>query len=269
MRNTLVIILFAFSTTAFGQLAELGLFGGATNFMGDVGASGLSVPQGWVGGMNFRFQFNEHYGLRVSGNYGQIAAKDEMSSWESKKDRNLSFRSTIWEASIMMEINFFDYVTGSRKKTHSPYIFVGLGIFGFNPQAQYTDGEWYDLQPLSTEGQATSLNAQGQYGLIGLSLPFGIGYRWSIGNSTSIALEMGFRPTSTDYLDDASKNYVNPAELASIKGEVAAYFADRSLSQTDKTGYARANDLNNDWYVFTGIHLYVALTPKNERCSRF
>ena len=269
MRKALVIILFAFSTASFGQLAELGLFGGATNFMGDVGPSGLYPPQGWVAGLNFRYQFNEHYGVRLSGNYGTVAADDANSNWESRQDRNLSFQSTLWEASIMMEINFFDYVTGSKKKNHSPYVFVGLGLFGFNPQGLYTDGEWYDLQPLSTEGQATSLNAQSQYGLVGISLPFGIGYRWSIGNNTSIAIETGFRSTSTDYIDDASTDYVDPVELASIKGEVAAYFADRSFSETDKTGYARANNLNNDWYMFTGIHLYFALTPKNERCSRF
>lgn len=269
MRKSLIIILFALSFAAQGQYSELGFYGGGTNFIGDVGYSGINIPKGWVAGINYRYQFNYHYSIRISGSYGLVAADDAESTWPSRQERNLSFRSNLWEGALILEINFLEYMTGSKKRKHSPYIFAGIGLFGFNPQGQYTDGKWYDLQPLSTEGQGTNLNSKGSYGLSGLSLPMGIGYRASIGRNASIAIEMGFRTTSTDYLDDVSEKYVNTAELAKIKGDIAAYFADRSLSATDKTGYARGNNLTNDWYVFTGIHLYFALTAKNERCSGF
>jgi hypothetical protein len=269
MRNWLVIILFALSTAANAQFTELGLFAGGTNFYGDVGNSGVHAPTGWVGGLAFRYQFNPHYGVRFSGSYGELNNDDANSPWASKQDRNLRFRSPIWEGAILLEINFLEFVTGSRTMKHSPYIFGGISLFGFNPQAQFLDGNWYDLQPLSTEGQGTTLNGAGAYGLNGISLPFGIGYRISIGTNTSIAIETGFRATSTDYLDDASGYYVDNAALAAEAGGLSAYFADRTLSDTDKTGYARANNQNKDWYVFTGIHLYIALTPKNERCSGF
>ncbi len=269
MRKSLIIILFTMAHLAQAQFTEIGLFGGGSNFIGDVGNSNISIPNGWVAGLNFRHQFNNYYAIRVMGNMGTIQANDAESNWVSKQQRNLSFRSSIWEVGVLMEINFLEFVTGSKKMTHSPYIFGGLAIFGFNPQAQFIDGEYYDLQPLGTEGQGTSLNNKGKYGLAGISLPFGIGYRWSIGKNTSIALETGFRPTSTDYLDDASTYYVNNAALAQEAGAMAAYFADRSTSGTDKTNYPRANKDNNDWYVFTGFHLYFTLTPKNERCKRF
>ncbi len=269
MRKWLIITVFAIPAMLQAQFTELGVFGGGTNFLGDVGNQNIHVPQSWVAGLTFRYQFNPHYGIRFQGRIGEVKNDDALSNWVYKQERNLSFRSSLWEAAVMVEINFFEYITGSKKKNHTPYIFAGIGLFGFNPQAQYTDGEWYDLQPLGTEGQGTQLNASGKYGLAGISLPFGIGYRWSIGNSTSIALETGLRTTSTDYLDDAGGTYVDRTQLLQESGEMAAYFADRSLSQTDKAGYARANNQNNDWYVFTGIHLYIALTPKNERCSRF
>jgi hypothetical protein len=269
MRKWLIIIGFAFPTLVSAQLTELGIYGGGTNFLGDVGNQSIHLPQSWVAGITLRHQFNEHYGIRFQGRLGELKNSDAMSNWVHKQERNLSFRTPIWEAAVMVEFNFFEYVTGSKKKNHSPYIFWGVGLFGFNPQAQYTDGEWYDLQPLGTEGQGTQLNATGKYGLAGLSMPFGIGYRWSIGNSASFAIETGFRRTSSDYIDDAGGSYVNSILLEEEAGTLAAYFADRSLTQTDKTGYARANDQNNDWYVFTGFHLFIALTPKNERCSRF
>ena len=269
MRNALIIILFSFSLLAKAQFSELGIFAGGTNFLGDVGNQQIHLPQGWVAGINYRYQFNPHYGIRFMGNLGELANDDANSNWVAKQERNQRFRSSIWEVGVLVEINFLEYITGSRKMNHSPYIFGGLAIFGFNPQAQYLDGKWYDLQPLGTEGQGTAQNPTGKYGLAGISLPFGIGYRWSLGNNFSFALETGLRTTSTDYLDDTSGEYANTTQLAIDRGEVAAWFADRSLSDTDKTGYNRGNDANKDWYVFTGFHIYIALTPKNERCSRF
>jgi hypothetical protein len=269
MRNRLIIIFFALAGAVNAQFNELGIFVGGSNFYGDVGNSSLHLPTSYVGGLTFRHQFTPHYGVRLSGSYGEITNDDASSNWVSKQDRNLRFRSPIWEAALVLEINFLEFVTGSRTMKHSPYIFGGIGLFGFNPQAQYSDGEWYDLQPLGTEGQGSDLNGVGKYGLNGISLPFGIGYRISIGTNTSIAFETGFRVSSSDYIDDAGGHYVNNVALAEASGDIAAYFADRSLSDTDKTGYARANNQNKDWYVFTGVHLYFSLTPKNERCSGF
>jgi len=33
---------------------------------------------------------------------------------------------------------------------------VGVGVFWFNPQGRATNGRWYNLKPLSTEGQGLS-----------------------------------------------------------------------------------------------------------------
>lgn len=269
MRKLLIITLFASAQLVQAQFTELGVFGGGTNFIGDVGQSGFSVPQGWVAGISMRHQFNAHYGVRAFGNLGTLAASDALTNIDYKLERNLSFRSSIWEVGLMLEINFFEYATGSNKKNHSPYIFGGISLFGFNPEGQYVDGNWYELQPLGTEGQGTAQNRTAPYSLSGLAIPFGIGYRASIGNNTSIAFEVGFRTTSTDYLDDAGGYYADKTALAATSGEIAAYFADRSLSDTDKTDLPRASAQYNDWYVFTGIHLYFAITPKNERCKRF
>lgn len=269
MRNWLVITTLLVAISSHAQYNEIGVYGGGTNFLGDVGNQSFHAPQSWVAGISFRHQFNYHYGLRAQANIGELTNDDALSTWVYKKERNQRFRSSIWEVSLVLEINFLEYITGSKKKKHSPYLFGGIALFGFNPQAQYTDGKWYDLQPLGTEGQGTTLNPTGRYGLAGISMPFGFGYRWSVAPSISIAAEIGLRSTSTDYMDDTSGDYVNSALLAQESGDVAAYFADRSLSDTDKTGYARGNYQNNDWYVFSGIHLYIALTPKNERCAGF
>jgi len=265
----LTILFFSFlSIATFGQLSEFGLGGGGTNFIGDVGNYGFYAPQRWYAVGEFRHQFDEHYAIRASGSYGQIYANDAQSSLDYRNDRNYEFRSNIFEAAVMMEFNFLPYITGSKTKGHSSYLFGGIGLFTFNPQGKY-NGDWVDLQPLSTEGQGTSLAQLTPYGRTGFSLPFGMGYRVSLGKDISMAFEVGFRTTSTDYLDDVSHKYVDPTLLAQEKGEVAGYFADRSLSSSDKTSTDRGNSLTNDWYVFTGIKFFFAITPKKERCKRF
>lgn len=270
-RNALHIIFLSFALSGLAQTyTEVGAFGGGTNFKGDVGPTSIYPPQGWVAGLSVRQQFGAHYAVRLYGSTGTYTASDANSTWVYRRDRNQSFRSNITELGMMMEVNFLEYVTGSRRDRHSPYLFGGIGIFSFNPQGKYSDGQWYDLQPLGTEGQGTTLtNNTSPYGLSGICIPLGLGWRFSLADNVSLAIETGMRITSSDYLDDVSGYYVDPTELAAQNGAMAAYFADRSLSDTDKTGYARGQSNRNDMYFFTGIHLFIALTSKNERCSRF
>lgn len=263
-----VHIVFAVLLPVFGsaQLAEIGVFGGASNFAGDVGYG--FIPKGYAVGLVFRHQFDERYSLRVQGNYGQISANDADAMTKYKQNRNLEFQSDIWEGAFMIEFNFFKYITGSKKYWHTPYIFGGLGFFNYNPKATF-DGDLYELQPLGTEGQGSSQSNSAPYGLWGLNIPFGLGYRVSVADNVSFAAEIGFRSTSTDYLDDVSGRYVDVQQLERENGALAAYFADRSLTDTDKTETLRGDADRNDWYVFSGVTLFIALTPKGERCKRF
>jgi hypothetical protein len=261
-----IVILMFLPVFGWAQLAELGLYGGTSNFVGDVGYG--FIPKGYSAGLVYRYQFDERYGLRVQGTYGKISAQDSDSPAKYKTNRNLEFESSIFEGALMIEFNFFKYITGSKKYWHTPYIFGGLAFFNFNPQASF-EGELYELQPLGTEGQGTSLSNNAPYGLWGLNIPFGLGYRVSVSENVSFSAEVGFRSTSTDYLDDASGSYVDAQRLANENGDIAGYFSDRSLTDTDKTGTLRADAGKNDWYVFSGVTLFIALTPKGERCKRF
>jgi len=248
------------------QLTEIGAFGGASNFVGDVG-NGF-IPKGYSAGIIYRFQFEERYSIRAQAMYGKISANDADASPAYKVNRNLNFESSVFEIAVMAEFNFFEFITGSKKKSHSPYIFGGVGVFNFNPTA-VVNGESFALQPLGTEGQGSSLSNNANYGLWGLSLPFGLGYRYTPADNISISVEIGFRNTTTDYLDDVSGLYVNTKKLENESGAEAAFFSDRSITPTDKTGTMRGDSDRNDWYVFSGITLFVALTPQGERCKRF
>ncbi len=105
-----IVILLFLPVFGWAQLAELGLYGGTSNFVGDVGYG--FIPKGYSAGLVFRYQFDERYGLRVQGTYGKVSAQDSDSPSKFKTNRNLEFESAIFEGALMIEFNFFKYITG-------------------------------------------------------------------------------------------------------------------------------------------------------------
>ncbi|MDX1628722.1 MAG: DUF6089 family protein, partial [Fulvivirga sp.] len=122
--------------------------------------------------------------------------------------------------------------------------FTGITVFHHNPQAYVNEnsslpeaGTWVDLEPLGTEGQYTdpALLAGSQnegietYSNFQVAIPLGLGVRYRLNQVFDISFEMSFRYLFTDYIDDVSKNYVDPAVLNS---DLARELADRSGEAT-------------------------------------
>lgn len=269
MINRLIIsALFLFGAASIqAQHFEVGMFAGGSNFIGDVGNYRPHLPTGYSGGLFVRYNFNRHWALRLHGNYGHISNADSLSGMAYRQQRNLSFESEIWELGLTAEFNFLEFEPGTNH-WHTPYLMGGFGIFSFNPMAEYA-GEMYELRPLGTEGQQTSANNAAFYAEGSSFLLFGMGYKWAIGDFTSIGVESTFRSTATDYLDDVSGFYPEPGVLLEERGEVAAALSDRSLTESNKQDALRGNPANNDWYIFTGITLQFKFEELYEKCTSF
>jgi hypothetical protein len=251
----------------YAQKVEIGLTGGGTNFIGDVGNNAFHLPNSWYGGLFYRANFNPYWAMRISANRGHIHANDAESDWAWRQHRNLNFESEITEVSLWFEFNFYSF-EGRRKNANSLYIFGGIGVFFFDPVTTY-EGETVRLQPLGTEGQNSSLSNDGNYSLSDYILPFGLGYKYSASRLMTIALEVGFRRTGTDYLDDVSGYYVDNDILAAENGALAAALADRTGDPRSKHGQLRGNSNRDDWYIFSGITLSFKLYSAREKCARF
>ena len=147
-----------------------------------------------------------------------------------------------------------------RHYNFTPFIYGGLNVFHFNPKTYY-NGQWIALQPLSTEGQNTSINADPNYRLTQLALPFGFGFKYQVTPELTIAYEMGARKTFTDYLDDVSGNYTDLSVLASEKGSLAAelsYRGDEIFGKELTSSYLgeqRGNSSNKDWYLINSLSI--------------
>ena len=98
---------------------------------------------------------------------------------------------------------------------------AGVAVLRHNPKALYA-GQWYELQPLSTEGQGLpEYPGTKPYSRFQLTIPVIGGIKYAINDMINVFLEFGPRITFTDYLDDVSTNYPDEAALRAAKGDIA------------------------------------------------
>ena len=107
-------------------------------------------------GVSLRKNLNRRFALRGQFIYGRLSANDQASKSSFQLNRNLNFSTPIYELSSTIEFNFLEYDPLIRKYQFSPYSFIGLSIFRFNPETEI-EGSVYELQPLATEGKSYSL----------------------------------------------------------------------------------------------------------------
>ncbi|HYM92593.1 MAG TPA: hypothetical protein VET23_00505 [Chitinophagaceae bacterium] len=148
---------------------EVGVGIGPSFFLGDIGGN-RGEGKTFVKDVNFPFTKlmkgfylnvypTEWLGFRVAANLGELEAFDSIITNHGgeelyRKDRNLDFRSKLSEAYVAAEFYptvFLEKSDGLLYKLR-PYGVIGVGMFHFNPQGQYTNPNgtktWVDLKPL-------------------------------------------------------------------------------------------------------------------------
>ena len=268
--NTLLLaVLFIFISTTesnaqYKPNQEFGILGGTGYYIGDMNSTHFNNLR-VAGGITYRKNFDRRFTFKSSALYTNVYANDENSKDAIKVNRNLKFKSDIIELSGQIEFNFLPYETGNSLYNWTPFIFTGVSIFNYNPQAEGSDGQWYNLQELGTEGQGTtSFPNRKKYSLTQLSVPFGGGVKIGVSDNFNIIVEYGLRKTFTDYIDDVSTTYVGiPSEFTNIAIELA----DQSIDGPQLAGIARGDETNKDWYSFSGITLSFRLQGKTKGCN--
>jgi hypothetical protein len=268
--NTLifaVLFIFISTTESYAQYKsnqEFGILGGTGYYIGDMNSTHFNNLR-LAGGITYRKNFDRRFTFKSSALYTNVYANDENSKDAIKVNRNLKFKSDIIELSGQIEFNFLPYETGNSLYNWTPFIFTGVSIFNYNPQAEGSDGQWYNLQEIGTEGQGTtSFPNRKKYSLTQLSVPFGGGVKIGVSDNFNIIVEYGLRKTFTDYIDDVSTTYAGiPSEFTNIAIELA----DQSIDGPQLAGIARGDETNKDWYSFSGITLSFRLQGKTKGCN--
>jgi hypothetical protein len=282
------------------QPIEVGITLGASNYMGELSPFIALNETKPMGGIICRFNYSDFITLRGNALFGQISGSDKnYPDIEERAKRNLSFKSDIIEIGGTIEYNIFGYGETQRFNPASPYVFAGISVFKFNPLAYFEympdvhlaseygqdiarfDKTWVELQPLSTEAQETTkFNDRRRYSLTQVSIPIGVGYKAQFDDVWAWGIELGFRKTFTDYLDDISMTYVDPQITRGSNGGLAAAMADRTpeLRRTDwvndygseeRLGARRGDETNKDWYLFLNFTLTRKITGGKTTCFQF
>ncbi|HSU27068.1 MAG TPA: DUF6089 family protein, partial [Chitinophagaceae bacterium] len=232
-------------------------FGGASAYCGEL--SSKFFPGGLTNGVigvSFSYELGEQILLRNGINYTVLGGADRFSDNQNSKDRNLSFETSLLEFSVLGEYYLFNLYD----RRYSPYAFVGLAVYHYNPYAYDLNVQRVYLKPLSTEGQGLAAYPDRKpYSLTQFAIPFGGGIKFAIGEKIRVGLELGMRKLFTDYLDDVSKNYIDPNDLFAAKGQQAVDLSYRG-DEVGNPNYPsklvqRGNENTKDYYYFAGIHL--------------
>jgi hypothetical protein len=274
MKKSLLVftLLLITSLTGFSQGSEIGPFIGGSYYLGDLNPDNQFYNTRLAYGIIYRRPLNPRYAIKANFIIGEVRAFDEDNRNQFNRNRNLNFRSNIYDLSGQLEFNFLPFELGTPGKAFSPYIFAGISIFRFNPQG-LVNGQWVNLRPLRTEGQGTNA-APGRdvYSLTQMAFPFGAGIKLALGNRLGLNVEWSLRYTSTDYLDDVSTTYPDLNVLARERGAFAASMSDRSLTNGDlgrNSGLQRGNSKRNDWYSFAGLSFVYKIGPKIPKCPAY
>lgn len=274
-----------------GLRVETGFNFGPTFFLGDLGGhrgSGstfikdLNFPlTKFMKGFFVSVYPNDWLGFRVSGALTYLEGDDKIIVTHGgvetvRKDRNLDFKSNLTE--VYTAIEFYpimllmskheDYLPKFR-----PYLFGGIGIFHFNPQGSLTDANgnvtWHYLHPLHTEGEGFSeYPNRPNYSLTQFNIPMGGGFKYSVSDHIDLGLELIYRKTFTDYIDDVSTTYIDPnlfyKYLSPADADIAVQINNKSLGNPALTapGMERGNAKNNDTYFSFAFRLGIKLNPK-------
>ena len=273
-------------STFVGELG--GKDAGSGHFLSDYDFTSQRV----MGQIGMRYKILNPLAVKGTLSYAWLSGSDAKTEEVYRRDRNLSFRTNLWELGVQLEYSIIpepiNYRSTRRRKftwrsllNINTYVFAGVSGFYFNPKAK-DDGEggtgkWVALRKLGTEGQGM-MEGRKKYRRIAMAFPFGVGFKYPLSRELGIGLEFGPRYTTTDYIDDVSRSYVDNEWLARNNPQ-AARMADRSIKTNDDSdplpyvkygpGDQRGEAKFNDFYMFTVVSVSYKLKTGRSGLPKF
>jgi hypothetical protein len=238
-----ILVLSGYLIPANAQKHEIGGGLGVGTYTGDIVRRVDPRQIGLQGTLFGKRNFDNVWSLRVAISSSILQAEDSLRPIDlAAQVRDGRFRGGVIEGSAVMEFNFLDYLGNSREFRWSPYAFFGLGYAHF-----FMKGNTYAY--LTSE----------KYNLGSVVIPFGGGVKYRLNDRWTLAGELGFRPTMTDYVDKIDSS------LPAIPRN--AGLVDPNTNLPPPYGINFGNPNTNDWYYFLG--LTVSYTLSNVKCFAY
>ena len=269
--------------TASAQVIEVGGSVGLSYYMGDINPRKPFVDSNLGWGALVRYYDGTRWAFRLAYSNLQLDGSDKASGY--RPERGLSFHDNVHDIAVIAEFNFFDYFTGSKRNRVSPYLFGGISLLMFNPKAD--DGT--ELCSILTDTDGDGLidensSSTAKYRKMAVSLPFGIGVKYSVNRKIGMALEWRWHYAFTDWLDDChgyyprykkvtdpnKPNYVQYADPTGFAEDVVGEDSSGNpIYGNDKQYIQRGNSANNDWYGYLNLSItYKFNLPSGDDCNK-
>jgi Domain of unknown function (DUF6089) len=265
LKAALVLVLaVGFADKAHAQYTwDFGLNLSASNYLGDIG--GKEKPRRdfiwdmrfnqsrWNVGVFGRRKFNRLFSANAGLNYLRIQGSDGESLNRARVGRNLNFRNDMFEIYGRGEVSLFHDADmggiGKYKKAIRIYGFAGVSGFYHSPKGRYLgNGPAVNLRDLGTEGVS--------YSSFGVAIPAGLGVHLTMKKRHRIGFELNYRTTFTDYLDDVSNVYADPAALSPDAARMANQYVgggDVPAPVYYDAGQKRGDATRNDGFLTVGF----------------
>jgi hypothetical protein len=228
MRFLTVIIMSVFCFQfSQAQIYELGVFGGGSNLIGDVGSTNYISPNQFAIGGIAKWNRSPRHAWRISAIFSNLLAEDGKSDDPRRVQRGYTYDASIFEISAGMEFTFFDFNLHIDENIVTPYIYTGIST-AYHKNFYFNNGD--------QTGENTSSWAYG--------IPLVLGVKAKLTRNFVFAFEIGARYTFSDELDGS----VPDSEW---------------LIDT----YSFGNINNNDWYTFTGFTVTYTFGRKPCYCN--
>ena len=178
------LILLINLTFGNAQIYEIGIFGGGSNFIGDVGSTKFIAPKKTAIGGLIRWNRSPRHSYRASLIYTNIHGDDNMSDDPRRNQRGYFFSFKSLELSAGIEFTFLDFDLHKGDRMFTPYIYTGISMLN-HPNFYYTNNR------LMTE--KTRSNAFG--------IPIALGAKFTLTENFIFGIEITARYTFSDEID--------------------------------------------------------------------
>lgn len=251
------ILLFAGFIPSFSPLLaqgdwDVGFSVGMANYMGDIG-DGTTSRRDFIWDMQ-EFRTRPALGiyarrkldrdglwhLRFDFSRIHISGSDKDTQYAPRRARNLHFRNHMTEGALRIERDLMQKpLVWARQRRAMLTVrgFIGFARVQHNPEARVDvnnlmydqliesgitrEGQWHSLPELQTGGvdYSDELNIT--------TIPFGIsavitGQKRGGATDFYVGIELGFRMTDTDYLDDVSGFYADPSNMSPLAAALSS-----------------------------------------------
>ena len=221
--------------------SDIGIWGGSSVYFGDMDETNPVQPFNPNFGGYFRYNFNARMGLRAMFLTGKFSDEGVIEGVPA------TFSKNVQDLSLQLEVNYLKYILGGKNTRFTSYVTAGIGVAYFP----------YEMDPAFIAGFNPDHNkgsAIVKESVITPTFPFGIGFKYTLGQRLGVGIEYQMRKLFSDKLDNLD--------------DPLAYEIINSDGTKDEVKYTDTIH-NNDWSGYLGLHLTYKIYIGKKACPAY